>query len=112
MSVFEKIGRALTKAFTVIRGVFSAVEGAASKYGPQLREFVVTTAEDLERIIPDSGFGNVKLMAFDGALKVFIDAMKEEGEVRDEDVPAIWEFAHLLLEGYLAAKKAKNSVKN
>lgn len=109
--MINRIGNALNKAFNRVKAILTRVDTAATRYGPQLREFVITTADELERLIPDHGFGNVKLMAFDGALKVFVDIMKEDGEAKDEDVAGIWEFAHLILEGYIAAKKAKESAK-
>lgn len=111
MNMFEKISAAISKAFTVLRDVLTKTNDLAKKYGPQLREFVISTADELEKAIPDSGFGNVKLMMFDGALKVFIEAMREQEEVPDKDMGAIYEFAHFLLEGYLASKKAYNTIK-
>lgn len=109
MSIFEKISTAIARAFAVLNSVITRTNTIAKSYGPQLREFVVDTAEELEKAIPDSGFGNLKLMMFDGALKVFVDAMKEQEEMRDEEMNGIYEFAHFLLEGYLAAKKASES---
>ena len=110
-NIFDRIGNALSRVFGFVRTVFNATNKAAGRFAPVLREFVVETADRLETLIPDGGMGNIKLMAFDGALKLFVDEMRKEGELDDEEVGGVWEFAHVLLEGHLAAKKAAEKFK-
>jgi hypothetical protein len=84
---------------------------ALVRYAGKLRPFVLTTAAELESLIPDSGMGNIKLLAFDQALKVFVAASSdfEEQDVQEGDT--VWTVAHWLLEVYLAAQKARAAVR-
>lgn len=84
--------------------------GGVIQYAAKLRPFVVTTATELESLIPDSGLGNIKLLAFDQALKIFVAATDMPAKDADEG-GSIWTVAHWLLEAYLAAQKAKAAVK-
>lgn len=80
---------------------------ALVRYAAKLRPFVVSTAVELEALIPDSGMGNVKLLAFDQALKVFVAASADFDADDVEEGGDIWTVAHWLLEAYLAAQKAR-----
>lgn len=83
---------------------------ALVQYAAKLRPFVITTATELEALIPDNGMGNIKLLAFDQALKIFIAASDMPANASDEGGP-VWSVAHWLLEAYLAAQKAKAAIK-
>lgn len=111
MSFINKVSSAISRAINALKELLTRTNTIAAKYGPQLREFVINTADQLEQAIPDSGMGNVKLAMFDGALRVFVQVMREEENIPDEEMAGIFQFAHFILEGYLATKKAKESVK-
>jgi hypothetical protein len=106
-----KIIDAIKNAFSTLRDFITGTNAIATQYGPQIREFVVATAEDLEQWIPDHGFGNIKLMAFDGALKIFVDTLKEKDGATEDDAQGIWKLAHFFLDGYVASQKAKGAWK-
>ena len=102
MSIIER----LRTAFAGVKAVIQQTAAIAIKYGPELRLFVIETAEELSILIPDHGYGNVKLMAFDMALKIFLDQLKATG-ADDKEIKGVWDLAHVLLEGHVAAKKAR-----
>jgi len=77
------------------------------KYAAKLRPFVVSTAAELEALIPDSGMGSVKLIAFDQALKIFVAVSADFPEKDVEEGGTIWTVAHWLLEAYLSAQKMR-----
>lgn len=107
--MISKIAELVVKVLDVVGDIFRKTNEKATVIAPQLREFVVTTSNTLEEWIPDSGFGSTKLAAFDGALKIFIDELEKSGEIKREDFSGVWQLAHVFLEGYLAAEKAKQS---
>ena len=81
------------------------------KYAAKLRPFVVSTASELEDLIPDSGFGDLKLIAFDQALKIFVAVSADFPEQDVEEGGTIWTVAHWLLEAYLSAQKMRAALK-
>ena len=101
--LFKKIVGLLQRGFDFGQGLVL--------YAAKLRPFVVATASELESLIPDNGMGDVKLLAFDQALKIFVAASADfDGkEVRQGD--SLWTVAHWLLEAYLAAQKARATVR-
>ncbi len=107
MSILEKI----KQVFTAVDEFITGTNNIVGKHGPEVKEFVIDTAEKLEQWIPDHGFGDVKLMAFDGALKIFVDVIRERESTTDAEAKGIWELAHFLLNGYVASQKAKGAWK-
>lgn len=105
MSIFEKVRSAIQSVI----GFFSTLNDLGAKHSQEIREFVIETADELERWIPDSGFGNVKVMAFDAALKVFLEVMQEDNDLSNEEAAGLWRLAHVLLTGYIAGEKAKHN---
>lgn len=103
----------INKVLNILSSIFSFINGAnrvAKERTPAIREFVITTADQLEQWIPDGGMGSVKLAVFDGALKVFVDTLKQEENVSEEESSGVWDLAHFILEGYIAGKKAKETL--
>jgi len=96
---FKKIAGVLRRGFDFGQGLV--------RYAAKLRPFVLSTASELEALIPDNGLGSIKLLAFDQALKVFVAASAdfEEQDVAEGD--SLWTVAHWLLESYLAAQNAR-----
>ena len=84
---------------------------ALALYAGKLRPFVMTTAAELEALIPDSGMGNIKLLAFDQALKVFVAATADFDGKDVQEGDSLWTVAHWLLEATLAAQKARAAVR-
>lgn len=96
---FESVRKVLQGGWNFVVGVH--------KYAAKLRPFVVVTAQELEALIPDSGMGNVKLLAFDQALKVFVAASSDFDEEDVEEGGQLWTVAHWLLESWLAAQRVQ-----
>jgi hypothetical protein len=83
---------------------------ALAKYAATLRPFVIQAATELEQLIPDSGMGNIKLAAFDQALKIFVASSSQIDAPDVEEGAPIWIVAHWLLETYLSAQQARRPV--
>jgi len=98
-----------SKIFGLLQGSYNFGD-ALVLYAAKLRPFVVTAAKELDALIPAGGMGDVKLMAFDEALKVFVAANADFDHKAVAIGDNLWTVAHWLLEAYLSAQKALAAV--
>jgi hypothetical protein len=113
MTIIKRIADFIGKAFQGVSGALAVaaelavdIKAAVVTYGPMLRQHVRDAAETVEALIPD-GLPESKLRAFDDMLKWYIARDKALPKDLSLDTPEVQAAVRLLLETYLADKKAK-----